>query len=372
MYVVASHCIRKEIALKQALVFIALISALCVGAAGCGGGGTVTPPHPTAAPAQTPVPIPASTPYTVAAVATLAPPTPVPAGSTPAPVPVALPTGGPVSGSMTLATSGSAIAPGTQVATQLQNAAPAGVPTLASLLRRPQAIRKTASSPAISVIAYLSILFNEDVLLSQAPSFNFAIPSSDVVSGANYYLAMYNPNTPSLGWQLGFEGPGTVSGNSVAFNGSSSTTYFQGWTAYYLGLYAAPASAPTPSPAPRATPTMAPTVAPSSLPTGMPAPTPTPTAAPNPTPTPAFEVLPDSLSFNAAGLTQSFSAIDFGYSGTYTATSSDSKVATVSVSAGTFTVTSVAAGTATITVSESNGKTAACTVTVTTTTIPIN
>lgn len=272
---------------------------------------------------------------------------------------------------MSIATSGSAIAPGTQVATQLQNTAPASVPTLASLLRETQGVRKTAGSPAISVIAYLSILFNEDVLLSQAPSFTFALPSSDVVPGASYYLAMYNPNTPALGWQLGFEGPGTASTNSVKFTASSGSMFFQAWTAYYLGLYAAPANAATPTPAPSTAPTMAPTVAPSALPTGMPAPTPTPTAAPNPTPSPGFEVLPNSLSFNGTGLSQTFSAIDFGYSGTYTAATSDPKVATVSVSGSTFTVTSAGAGTATITVSESNGKTAACTVTVTTTTIPI-
>lgn len=273
---------------------------------------------------------------------------------------------------MSIATSGSAIAPGTQIATQLQNTAPAGLPSLASLLRRPESARTMASGSPISVIAYLYVLFNQDVLLSQAPSFTFALPSSDVVPGANYYLAMYDPNTPSLGWQLGFEGPGTVSGNSLTFTGSSSSTYFQAWTAYYLGLYAAPATAATPTPAPSVAPTMAPTVAPSALPTGMPTPTPTPTAAPNPTPTPAFEVLPNSLSFNGTGLTQTFSAVDFGYSGAYTATTSDAKVATVTVSAGTFTVTSVGAGTATITISESNGRTATCSVTVTTTTIPIN
>lgn len=272
---------------------------------------------------------------------------------------------------MSIATSGSAIAPGTQIATQLQNTAPAGVPTLQSVFRRTNTSVTASSSSPISVVAYLYILFNADVALSRAPSFSFTVPSSDVVAGAKYYLALYNPNVPSLGWQLGFEGPGTVSGNTVAFAGGSSSMYFQAWTAYYLGLYAVPASQAAPTPAPVMQPTQAPTVAPSSLPTGMPTPTPVPTAAPNPTPTPAFEVLPTTLSFNGTGLTQTFSAIDFGYSGSFTATSSNANVATVTVSGSTFTVQSVGAGTATITVSESNGKTATCTVTVTTTTIPI-
>lgn len=329
-------------------------------------------PTSTATASPTPVPLPSQTPYVVQAVATLPPATPVPQGQTPAPIPVALPTGGPVTGSMSIAASGAAIAPGTRVATQLQNTAPAGVPTLASLLRTAHVSGTAQGGPAVSVITYLYILFNEDVLLSQAPSFTFSLPSSYVLPGASYYLALYNPNLPSLGWQLGFEGPGTVSGSSVAFTGGSSSIYFQAWTAYYLGLYVVPAGTSTPTPAPSTAPTMAPTVAPSALPTGMPTPTPTPSAAPNPTPTPAFEVLPPALSFNGTGLTQTFSAIDLGYAGAYTATSSDPKVATVTVSGSTFTVTSAGAGTATITVSESNGKSATCTVTVTTTTIPIN
>lgn len=371
--------------MKQALFLIALVSTLCVAATGCGGGGGVTPPShsstptpsatatPTPTPTTTPVPIATQTPYVVQAVATIAPATPVPAGQTPAPVPVALPTGGPVGGSMSISTSGSAIAPGTQIATQLQNTAPAGLPTLQSLFRRTDAsVGASASSSPISVVAYLYILFNADVVLSHAPSFSFTLPSADVVSGAKYYLALYNQNVPSVGWQLGFEGPGTVSGNTVAFTGGSSSMYFQAWTAYYLGLYAVPATQAAPTPAPVTVPTQAPTVAPSALPTGMPTPTPAPTPGPSSTPVPDFELIPSTISFNGTGLTQTFSAIDLSYGGTFTAVSSDPKIATVTASSSnSFTVQSVAAGTATITVSESNGKTATCTVTVTTTTIPI-
>lgn len=273
---------------------------------------------------------------------------------------------------MSIATSGSAIAPGTQLATELQNSAPAGLPTLQSALRIPQTVR-TQSTGAISVMAYLFILFNQDVVLSQAPAFAFSVPSTYVLPGANYYLALYNPNVPSLGWQLGFEGPGTVNGTTVSFSGGSSSMYFQAWTAYYLGLYAVPASASTPTPAPSTAPTQAPTVAPSALPTGLPPPTPTPSPGPSSTPVPAFELIPSSMSFNGTGLTQVFSAIDLSYGGTFTAVSSDPKVATVTASSsGSFTVQSVGAGNATITVSESNGKSATCSVSVTTTTIPIN
>jgi hypothetical protein len=217
-------------------------------------------------------------------------------------------------------------------------------------------------------------LFNQDVMLSKAPAFSFTVPGNDVVAGATYYLALYNPNSPSLGWQLGFEGPGTASGNTLSFTSNNSSMYFQAWTAYYLGLYAAPAKAATPTPAPSATPTQAPTVAPSALPTGMPTATPAPTPEPGTTatPAPAFKLIPSTLSFNGTGLTQTFSAIDFSYSGAYTVTSSDPKIATVTAaSSNSFTVQSTGAGVATIAVSESNGKTATCIVTVTTTTIPI-
>jgi hypothetical protein len=276
---------------------------------------------------------------------------------------------------MSIATSGSAIAPGTQIATQLQNTPPGGLPTLQSVLRRSAATTAATSGPTISVIAYLFVMFNQDVVLSQAPSFSFALPAADVLPGATYYLSLYNPNTPSLGWQLGFEGPGTVSGSKLSFTGGSNSLYFQAWTAYYLGLYAVPAGVATPTPAPSVAPTQAPTVAPSALPTGMPTPTPAPTPVPgtSPTPVPAFKLIPSAISFNGTGLQQTFSAIDLAYSGTFTAVSSDPNVATVTASSSnSFTVKSTGAGVATITVSESNGKSATCTVTVTTTTIPIH
>lgn len=367
--------------MKRALFALAFVSALCVAATGCGGGSVAPPPRggggfstptPTASPSPTPVPIATQTPFQTQAVATLAPAAPV-QGQTPAPVPVTLPAGGGVSGTMNLPTSGSAISPGTQIALQLQNTAPAGLPALQSAARRVSIVRPMASAP-ISVIAYLGILFSQDLVLSHAPAFTFSLPSADVPAGTAYYLALFNPNQPTLGWQVGFEGPGTVSGTSVTFTSQSTNLYFQAWTWYYLGLYASPLSAATPSPAPSVAPTLAPTAAPSSLPTSLPPPTPSPSPAPgtSPTPAPAFELVPSQLSFNGTGLTQSFSAVDFSYGGSFTATTSDAGVATVSVSGSAFTVTSVGAGTATITVSESNGKTAACAVTVTTTTIPVN
>lgn len=366
--------------MRQASLLIVFFAAVAVSASGCGGGGgTITPPSPlpttsakpTSTPTSTPVPIPTSSPYSVVAVATVPPPTPVPPGQTSAPIPVALPTAAGVSGTMNIPSSGSAISPGTAVALQLQNSSPNGVPTLSLTSRHTSLIHTMATTP-ITVIAYLGILFSQDVVLSQAPAFQFALPSSDLPPGTAYYLALYNPNQPSLGWQLGFEGPGTISGFNVTFTSSSASLYFQGWTWYYLGLYAAPISAATPTPAPSVAPTTAPTADPTSVPTMMPTAAPTPTPGATPTPAEDFKLIPAQMSFNGTGLTQTFSAVDLSYSGTFTATSADPHVATVTASGSTFTVTSVGAGTTSITVTESNGKTATCTITVTTTTIPIS
>lgn len=85
--------------------------------------------------------------------------------------------------------------------------------------------------------------------------------------------------------------------------------------------------------------------------------------------TPAPLVLfPNSLTFLAAGDSQAFTATQSGYSGTFTASTSNANVATVSPASGTgnFTVTSVAAGTATITITGQGGATANVSVSITT------
>lgn len=80
-----------------------------------------------------------------------------------------------------------------------------------------------------------------------------------------------------------------------------------------------------------------------------------------------------SLSFTAAGQTQTFTVSEAGSSGAFTAMSSDGNVATVSTQDGlTFTVTAVGAGSATITVTDATNQSAPVSVTVTTTAFSVN
>ncbi|HET7813272.1 MAG TPA: hypothetical protein VFL13_02735 [Candidatus Baltobacteraceae bacterium] len=92
------------------------------------------------------------------------------------------------------------------------------------------------------------------------------------------------------------------------------------------------------------------------------------------TPAPQFTVTPSQISLTAAGQTANFSVNEPGFSGYWTASSSNTNVATVAAAqgapAGTFTVSAVAAGQSLITVKDSNGLTSTVTVTVTTTTLP--
>lgn len=136
---------------------------------------------------------------------------------------------------------------------------------------------------------------------------------------------------------------------------------------------AAPSGQPTATPTPTAKPsaTPLPTPTPSAKPSTTPVPTPTPTvkptATPAPTPTPAPGQLTTStsaLNFTSAA-SQTFTAAETSYSGTFSATIDDPTIATVTQSGNTFTVTPKAAGTATITVHDANGQTHAVSVTVT-------
>lgn len=308
---------------------------------------------------------------TVTTVQTL--PTPAP-NATPV-VSIAMPSTSGFSGSVGLPVQNAVIPAGTQITESLAapNQPPAGLPTLSFMRAGESATRQTLSATNHTVIAYLGLYFSNAVTLPSAPLMTFAVPQNTIVSGANYYLALYDPLRPQLGWQDGFEGPGTVSGSSVSFGGTGVANPFTyaGFSYYWFALYAASASAAAPTPAPVVTPLPSP-AAPSSTPTptATATPVPTPTPTPVPTPVPQFAVAPSTISLTAAGQTATFAASGVA---PFTISGGDAHVATVSPSSGngTFTATAVAAGQTTFTVTDAMNRTATVTVTVTTTTIPI-
>ena len=312
---------------------------LCVATVACGGGQSSPqpmPPSPTPTVAPTAPPIPASTPYTASTTTALATPTPAPSGQTPAPISVPLPSpaaSAGVSGSVALAAgSGSSIPAGTTLAQTLTNQPPSGISTLVRTLR------SRLAAPNISIIAYVGEEFSAPVTLSAPPSFSFSLSPSNIVSGADYYLALFDPMHAALGWQLGFEGPGALTGDSLAFTGSGSPMTFAANEEYWFGLYAVSAAASTPTPAPSATPV------------------------------PAFSLSSSSASFTAVGQTATVTAsgvAPFAVSG------NDKTIATASVSGSTITIDAVSAGTTSVTVTDAYGRTATVSVMVTTTSVPI-
>lgn len=71
------------------------------------------------------------------------------------------------------------------------------------------------------------------------------------------------------------------------------------------------------------------------------------------------------LAFNGSGQTALLGLTETGYSGTFTATTSDSSVATASVTSAKLTITAINSGAATVAVSDANNKTSTCSVNVT-------
>lgn len=209
-------------------------------------------------PTPTPVAIATDAPFTFSTSQPLAVVTPPPGSQSPQPI--ALPAGGAGGFTATLVLRPAAIASGTTLASTLTNEAVAPGP-LALRERHPA---KTAAPPVILLTSEQT--FSNDVTVASRPSYAFVLPGSEVVGGANYWLAFYDPTQPSLGWQLGYEGPAVVNGTTLNFNGSPGSFTFQAGQTYYFAVYALSIAAPTPSPAPT----------PSSTPTPGSSPTPTP------------------------------------------------------------------------------------------------
>lgn len=339
--------------------FAFLVLALTSAIAACGPpsrGYTPAPSSPTQTPTSSPSSQPAATappiataaPFTASQQTALPTITAPPAGQTPQPVPVTLPTtAAGIGGSISLPIANAASIPaGTQVQTTLTSTAPSGLPALTPLTikRYLQARGVHVDADGNSVILlYLYVAFSAGVTTATQPPITFTLPSNEIATGANYYVALYDSTRPSLGWQLGFEGPGTISASQVAFAGNPSPFTFAPFQFYYFALYAQAGSVATPSPAPTQSPT------------------------PEPTPTPTPIVL-SGIQLTAAGQT---STLTPSFAGPYSVFSSDPSVATASASGSTVTITAVAAGgPVTITIGSANG-TETVQVTVTTTTVPV-
>jgi virginiamycin B lyase len=222
-----------------------LFAVLC---AGCGGGSS-TVPHggggpATATPTATPVPLPASATANIAVGST---------GTTTSLGPVL----GGYSSTITVpAGSGTAALAVTLSATQ-----PGGTPAVQTVKRRAQSIGGTAVAP----VAFVTMTSSATVTLGAAPVFSFTLPAGSASLAQTTYLALYDPTaSPQPGWTT-FEGPGTVSGTTIAFTASSATVQLTAGVTYDLALFTVASALPTASPTatPSPTPTPAATLPPS-------------------------------------------------------------------------------------------------------------
>ena len=191
-----------------ALALIALLMA------SCGGSSRGLVPLPTSSP--TPIVAPSSAGQTGATQVTVSLPT-ASAGATPVPVP--LPTVAGYAPTMSLPLPQTAT--NTQFTTVVSNAAFSSSPPL-SLARFVQAVRRDALPADAATLLYIQIYSSATIVMPSAPGFTIAIPSADVLPNANYYLALYDPTRPSLGWQYGFEGPGNLNATNVTFASNPS------------------------------------------------------------------------------------------------------------------------------------------------------
>lgn len=257
-----------------ALAFIASVMASCTPAAH----GLV--PLPTSSP--TPIAVPTSAPQTVVTQTTVS----VPAASAGAtPEPVALPTVAGYAPAMALPLPQTAT--NAQLTTGVSNVALSSVPPL-SVARFIQAVHRDTLPTDAAVLLYIEVYSSATIVLPSAPGFAITIPSADVFPNANYYLALYDPTRPSLGWQYAFEGPATLSGTTVTFASNPSPFTLSAGLNYYFALFVIPQNLAQPTPAPSTSPTSVPTQSPppvTTLPTPTPTPTPTLTATPTPTAT---------------------------------------------------------------------------------------
>jgi hypothetical protein len=252
--------------------------------------------------------------------------------------PVPLPTSSGFSGTVTLPTP-QATLPANTTATE------SVATTVSSAGRLPQFT--APPNPPGPFLLFLSLEFSNDMTVP-LPGFSIYVPSSDIIPGANYYLALYDPSASQgfpLGWQYAVEGPASQNGNQLSFNGARSYPYNE--TAYpfhanspvFFGLYEVGAAIPTP--------------------------------APSNSPLPPFTLSQNQVQINGIGATANVGIDDPISCFCFNVVTSNSNVATAYVSEAEVVITGVSPGFAGLTVYAADGRTAQLSVTVTQTNLNV-
>lgn len=140
-----------------------------------------------------------------------------------------------------------------QVDEMLQNGAPSSLP--------PLSVRRKLQVAPAQVLFYYGLTYDAQIAQSSV-TLAVTLPPAAQIPGAVYFLAFYDPERPSLGWQQGFAGP-AASAPSLTFTGGPVT--FNRYYQYWFALYAAASTAPSPTPAPSVSPLVTPTPSPGTL-----------------------------------------------------------------------------------------------------------
>ncbi|MDQ6941992.1 MAG: hypothetical protein M3169_05665 [Candidatus Eremiobacteraeota bacterium] len=237
----------------------AVLSAALLVACGGGGGssGSAVPGAPPPVATNPPV----GSPQSFSATDAVAIPTAAPGAATLA-VPLTSDPSG-ASANAALSSSGS-IPPDATVASTYSTAADSTLPALAH--GRSVQGRTVREDSKRDVIAYLKLQFSADVTLPQAPAFSFVVPRTLPTAGVTYWLAFLDPLRSAAGWQVGFEGPATVTattangkaGTQLAFASNGRPISFTANQTYYFAVFGVSATAASPTPVPSSVPTNAP------------------------------------------------------------------------------------------------------------------
>jgi hypothetical protein len=180
------------------------------------------------------------------------------AGATPEPI--ALPAAGGFAPALELPLPAVAITDPLSVVVQ-NSTPPASVPAL-DFNRVASGLRQAQAAYAAVPLLYVELYWFQTLQLPATPGFLIVVPPADIVSGVDYYLALFDPTRASLGWIYSFEGPASVAGSTLTFAGNSSPFTFVGGLGYWFALVAIPQRGSQPTPAPSVAPTSVPTQAP--------------------------------------------------------------------------------------------------------------
>jgi len=240
-----------QFAVRPLRSFGGAVTLLAAFAAGCNGGSSAAPPLGNGH-AATPSPSPSPAPLPASATATLSVGTSAASASL-----------GPVLGGFNATiVMPPASAPAT-LTVALDATQPPGTPAVQTVKRR----TRTIGSAGIVPVMFLTMTANVTVTFGATPAFSFVLPPGAASLGQIDYVALYDPTAaPQVGWTA-LEGPGTTSGDTIAFTGSSAQLQLKSGVTYDVALFSVTSALPTPSP--------------SSVPTPTPTPTPLTTQAPS-------------------------------------------------------------------------------------------